>query len=145
MTALSFNPRAYPAKVNLAILFLCLGWAMHFLFYFTYLSDQFPPRTTYLQLGVGIGLERLLAEWNVDVGDNLVMDRAQGRADAARVLITSEFGGHPVVNPIRDARLALVMPRSVRQRVACARSCAGFLTNAPGPFGRAIVRLAAPA
>ncbi len=61
MTALSFNPRVYPAKVNLAILFLCLGWATHFLFYFTYLSDQFPPRTTYLQLGVGIGICVLVA------------------------------------------------------------------------------------
>ena len=76
---------------------------------------------TLLTEGRMSGLERLLAEWNVEVGDNLVMDRAQSRADAARILITSEFGGHPVVNPIQDERLGLVMPRSVRRRTADSR------------------------
>jgi len=64
------------------------------------------------------GLERLLAEWNVEVGDNLVIDQSQTRAGAARILLVSEFGGHPIVNPLRGARLGLVMPRSVRQRAA---------------------------
>ena len=61
MAALSFNLREYPKKVNLAILFLCLGWALHYYFYFTYLGNQDPPKTIYLQLGVGIGICVLVA------------------------------------------------------------------------------------
>jgi hypothetical protein len=64
------------------------------------------------------GLERLLAEWNVEVGDNLVIDRAQTQAGAGQALLTSEFGGHPVVNPLHGSRLGLAWPRSVRQRTA---------------------------
>jgi hypothetical protein len=102
---------------------------------------------TLLTGGRRSGLERLLAEWNVDVGDNLVVDRAQGRADAARVLITSEFGGHPVVNPIRDARLALVMPRSVRQRVVDARGTDAVKVNElvfTSPSGAALANVGGP-
>lgn len=61
MAALSFNLREYPKKVNLAILFLFLGWALHYYFYFTYIGNQDPPKTIYLQLGVGIGICVLVA------------------------------------------------------------------------------------
>ena len=73
---------------------------------------------TLLTDGRRSGLERLLADWNVEVGDNVVVDRAQTRADADPTLLTSEFGGHPVVNPLHGARLGLVMPRSVRRGTA---------------------------
>jgi len=59
------------------------------------------------------GLESLLAEWNVRLGDDLVIDRAQSKADAAQVLLVSKFGDHAVTRALRDLRVALVMPQSV--------------------------------
>jgi hypothetical protein len=73
---------------------------------------------TLLTEGRKSGLERRLLEWNVEVGDNLVIDRSQTQAGAGQALLTSEFGGHPVVNPLHGASLGLVMPRSVRPRTA---------------------------
>lgn len=61
MAAFSFDFKEYPKKVNLAILFLCLGWALHYYFYFSYLGAQDSPKTLYLQLGVGIGICVLVA------------------------------------------------------------------------------------
>jgi hypothetical protein len=61
MAALSFDFKAYPRNVNLAILFLSLGWALHYFFYFTYLGAKDPPKTIYLQVGVGVGICVLVA------------------------------------------------------------------------------------
>jgi ABC-type uncharacterized transport system involved in gliding motility auxiliary subunit len=71
----------------------------------------FMPRTQ------RIGLERLLSDWGVTVGEDLVIDRAQAKIGSPGVLLVNEFSAHPAVRPLRDgARLALVMPRSVRPR-----------------------------
>jgi ABC-type uncharacterized transport system involved in gliding motility auxiliary subunit len=68
------------------------------------------------------GLETLLAEWSVIVGDDVVVDQAQSRSAAAEVLFTSQFGNHPVVRPLHRGRLSMVTPRSVRPRGNDARS-----------------------
>jgi ABC-type uncharacterized transport system involved in gliding motility auxiliary subunit len=62
------------------------------------------------------GLERTLANWGVEVGDNLVRDREQSKADSSKVLLTGTFGQHAIVNPLQGSRIALVMPHSVRQQ-----------------------------
>ena len=62
------------------------------------------------------GLETLLAEWNITVGDDVVVDQAQAQTTAAEVLFTSQFANHPVVKPLHRGRLSLVTPRSVRPR-----------------------------
>jgi hypothetical protein len=62
------------------------------------------------------GLESMLANWGVEVGDNLVIDREQNKADASKVILTPFFGQHAIVNPLQGSRLALVMPHSVRQQ-----------------------------
>ena len=45
-----------PAAVKYGILFLICGWLCHYAFYFTHFAEEMPLRTTYLQLGVGIGI-----------------------------------------------------------------------------------------
>jgi hypothetical protein len=68
------------------------------------------------------GLETLLVEWGVVVGDDVVVDQAQSRSAAAEVLFTSQFANHPAVRPLHRGRLSLVTPRSVRARGNDARS-----------------------
>lgn len=62
------------------------------------------------------GLELLLAEWNIVVGDDVVVDQGQAQTTAAEVLFTSSFANHPVVRPLHRGRLSMVTPRSVRPR-----------------------------
>ena len=46
----------YPLKVKLAILFLLLGWGLHFIFYFKYLAMDQLTRNDYLMIGVGVSI-----------------------------------------------------------------------------------------
>jgi ABC-type uncharacterized transport system involved in gliding motility auxiliary subunit len=62
------------------------------------------------------GLEQLLTEWNVLVGDDLVIDPKLARSDAPQFLMTDFFGNHPIMHPLQGTRLGLVMPNSVRER-----------------------------
>ncbi len=61
------------------------------------------------------GIERVLANWGVDVGDNLVMDKSQSKTAESRVLLVSQFGDHPIVKPLLNAQLGLVLPHSIRR------------------------------
>jgi hypothetical protein len=45
-----------PSSVKNAILFLCAGWAAHYIFYFGFIAEGLPERVTYLNLGVGIAI-----------------------------------------------------------------------------------------
>ena len=45
-----------PPGVKKAIVFLLVGWAVHYVFYFGFIAEDQPERVTYLQLGVGIGI-----------------------------------------------------------------------------------------
>jgi len=45
-----------PAAVKYGLIFLICGWLAHYAFYFMYFAGEMPARTTYLQLGVGIGI-----------------------------------------------------------------------------------------
>jgi hypothetical protein len=88
------------------------------------------------------GLEQLLQKWNVDVGFNWVQDSAQSEAGEQAVLLTSNYGAHPIVRPLLRSSLKFVTPRSISQRQVPATSA-----DAPkavelvstGPNGMAIV------
>ena len=54
----------YPLSVKLAILFLALGWGLHYLFYFKFLMYDEPVRNLYLQLGIGIAICYFVASIN---------------------------------------------------------------------------------
>ncbi len=56
------------------------------------------------------GMENLLAEWGITVGDSLVLDTEN--TDNG-VLIVSQFGNHPVTRPLANSRLYLFLPRAV--------------------------------
>jgi hypothetical protein len=45
-----------PAAVKYGIIFLICGWLCHYAFYFMHFAEDMPANTTYLQLGVGIGI-----------------------------------------------------------------------------------------
>jgi ABC-type uncharacterized transport system involved in gliding motility auxiliary subunit len=68
------------------------------------------------------GLERLLAGWGVEVGHNFVFEAQQGRAGDVQQLIVSHFGNHPIVNPLANSRLLLIMPRSIGARAKSPQS-----------------------
>ncbi len=63
--------------------------------------------------GQPTGLERLLARWGVEVGDNLIADVANSQNGGLDV-IPVELGKHPIVNGLQNSRLQLLMPRSIR-------------------------------
>lgn len=68
------------------------------------------------------GLESILAEWHLQIGDDLVVDRAQTQTAASAVLLTSSFGNHPIVRPLHQAQIGLITPRSIRVRDDRART-----------------------
>jgi hypothetical protein len=63
-----------------------------------------------------MGLEGLLANWNVDVGMNVVQDRANEKSSEGSVLIAKNFGQHPIVRPLLRASLEMVLPRSISSK-----------------------------
>ncbi len=61
------------------------------------------------------GFERILAEWGIEVGDNLVLDQSQGKGGESQVLVVSNFGSHPITNPLGNSQLGLILARSIRR------------------------------
>jgi ABC-type uncharacterized transport system involved in gliding motility auxiliary subunit len=66
------------------------------------------------------GLEKILANWGVEVGRNLVQDRPN--SITGNDIATSAFGNHPIVTPLykthngeENARVHLAAPRTVRK------------------------------
>ncbi len=68
----------------------------------------------YLSLRRGpTGLESLLANWGVDVSTNVVEDPERSATKGNDVIVQNFSAGHPIVNPMLDGAIQLVMPRSV--------------------------------
>ncbi len=65
-------------------------------------------------LGKKIGLEKLLAEWGVAVGDNVVLDKENAISSTRLDVVPVSLGTHPIVNPLRNSRVLLYQPRSIR-------------------------------
>ena len=59
------------------------------------------------------GLEKLLVKWGVDVGHNVVKDRAN--TVSGEDVIVRNFGKHALVNSLIGSGLDLILPRSVGQ------------------------------
>lgn len=57
------------------------------------------------------GIERLLADWGVVVGDNCVGEPRN--TVSTRDVVCTNFTAHPIVKPLVDRSLYLVLPRSV--------------------------------
>lgn len=67
----------------------------------------------YYGLNQNAGLERILDDWGVEVGDNVVRDPPNSVSGSD--IATSQFGPHPIVNPLYQTRLHLLVPRSVQK------------------------------
>jgi len=46
--------KEFPPSVKYGIALLIIGWIFHYFFYFKIAASEFPIKTTYLQLGVGV-------------------------------------------------------------------------------------------
>jgi len=67
------------------------------------------------------GLEQVLAKWGVEVGDNLVIDRSQAKGQPTQLVLINHYGQHPIVRPLMNSQLAVVVPRSIRPLPSSAR------------------------
>jgi hypothetical protein len=63
--------------------------------------------------GKDTGLEDILGRWGVEVGKTVVRDPDNTMSGSD--VIVSEFGKHPLVNPLLASRLHLVLPRAIRK------------------------------
>jgi hypothetical protein len=62
------------------------------------------------------GLEAILAQWRIDVGHNRVRDPGQSSADSGDDIAISDFNWkHPLVNPLHNATVHFISPRSIRR------------------------------
>ena len=59
------------------------------------------------------GLEGVLAKYGIDVGHNLIIDPENQAAASYGMVVVSDFGPHPISNPLMENSLALVNPRSI--------------------------------
>lgn len=64
----------------------------------------------------GTGLERLLAQWGVQVGANLVEDADNAQQGQAVAFLTSRFGQHPIASALGDTRLQVLSTRTIAAR-----------------------------
>jgi hypothetical protein len=63
---------------------------------------------------INIGLEKILAQWGVNVGTNVVIDPLFTSPDApGSDVVAFFFAQHPAVNPLTGSKLRLIMPRMI--------------------------------
>jgi hypothetical protein len=75
----------------------------------------------YLSVEKETGLEKLLANWGIEVGQNVVMD--QKNSFTGKDLVVANFGGHPLVKPLYQSRgLYMLLPRSIEKAKASGSS-----------------------
>ena len=61
-----------------------------------------------------IGIEKMLIDWGVVVGDNIVLDPTrQVPGSKGLALALNNFGVHPITEPLINSTVHLLMPRSV--------------------------------
>jgi hypothetical protein len=66
--------------------------------------------------GIKTGLEYILANWGVEVGQNRVRDPSQSSSQSADDIAISNFNWkHPLMNPLRNSSLHMISPRSIRK------------------------------
>ncbi len=119
-----------------------------------FLPDELPRIEKYLNQGGRLfvlfdyrarndktGLEKILSAWGVEVGHDTVQDPSQSRSSENSTVVTSEFGAHPIVGPLRDSRLELILPRSIRPRTALPQTAdapkvVALVSTSPGGVAR---------
>lgn len=59
------------------------------------------------------GLENLLAQWGVNVGNGYVIDRDNGGSSDGTAVFVQRFSQHPAVNALNGSSVVMVLPRPV--------------------------------
>jgi len=95
-----------------------------------------------------IGLEKILAKWGVDVGENYIIDPERTLGTGQDVIVET-FGNHPIVNPLLQSSLHLVLPRSIgklraRAEAADAPKVQEIAFSGPKSFSKADPKQAHP-
>jgi hypothetical protein len=80
---------------------------------------------SYLSVEKATGLERILLDWGVEVGFNVVTDLPNSNLRDGGDIVSSTIGSHAIVKPLQTP-LDLIRPRSVRKKP-------GTLANADAP------------
>ncbi len=80
---------------------------------------------SYLSVETETGLERILLDWGVEVGFNVVTDLPNSNLRDGGDIVASTLGAHVIVKPLQTP-LDLIRPRSVRKKP-------GTLANADAP------------
>jgi enamine deaminase RidA (YjgF/YER057c/UK114 family) len=63
-----------------------------------------------------VGIEALLMRWNIQAGFDWVQDHGQGQAGDINIVLTGNYGSHPIVRALLRSRIKLIVPRSVSIR-----------------------------
>jgi len=119
----------------------------------TFLSEEVEKIERYLKQGGRLlilfnyrtvkrptGLEKLLGRWGVEAGSNVVTDR-DNAVQQANDIIISHFADHPLVKPLADRQLYMVLPRSIsraQNEASAADAPKVDLLATTGPNGRVI-------
>jgi len=92
----------------------------------------------YFSIGKPTGLEKLLARYDIDVGDNLVVDIENSLMRSGKNIVPPQMGSHPIVSRLHNSQVLLSMPRSIRKSAGAARAGAGqveeLLFTGPNAF-----------
>ncbi|MBW2180930.1 MAG: hypothetical protein JRG81_11270 [Deltaproteobacteria bacterium] len=56
--------KEYPTSVKMGISFLVAGWISHYFYFLKFLMSEFPVKTLYLQLGIGLSICYFVASIN---------------------------------------------------------------------------------
>ena len=64
MINISVKFNEYPTGVKMGIWFLIAGWVLHYFYFLKFLMGEFPVKTLYLQLGIGVAICYFVASIN---------------------------------------------------------------------------------
>ena len=65
-------------------------------------------------VGKELGLEKLLAKWGVDVGNQLIQDEPNSLR--GQDVVVKSFSKHEVVNSLQESSIHLILPREISRR-----------------------------
>lgn len=64
MINISVKFKEYPTSIKMGISFLIAGWILHYFYFLKFLLGEFPLKTFYLQIGIGISICYFVASIN---------------------------------------------------------------------------------
>jgi hypothetical protein len=92
----------------------------------------------FFSVGKPTGIEKLLAQYDIAVGNNLVVDIENSYRRTGQNIVPSQMGSHPIVARLQNSQILLSKPRSVRKSSTASRAGAAqveeLLFTGPNAF-----------